>query len=67
MLKQIHNSIVSVWLMVDVTHYAGRYRVAFIWTCLEQFFSMFSNMISVVKLKQSGIGRLGMDTRHIPS
>lgn len=53
--------------MVDVTHYAGRYRVAFIWTCLEQFFSMFSNMISVVKLKQSGIGRLGMDTRHIPS
>ena len=67
MLRQIHNSIVSVWAMVGVMHSAERYSVAFIWTCLEQLVSMFANVISVVKLKQSGIDRLGMDIRHIPS
>jgi hypothetical protein len=61
MLKPIHNSIVSVWATVGVMHSAGRYSVAFIWTFLEQLVSKFANIISVVKLKKSGIGRLGMD------
>jgi hypothetical protein len=53
--------------MVGVTHSTEHYSVAFKWTCLEQLVSMCANIMSVVKLKQSGIGRLGMDTQPIPS
>lgn len=53
--------------MVGVIRSAGRYSVAFNWTCLEQLVSLFSNIISVVKLKQYGVGRLGMDTNHSPN
>jgi len=53
--------------MVDVMHFAGRYSVAFVWTYLEQLVSIFAYIMNVVKLKQSEIDRLGMDTRHIPS